>query len=100
MLESASEPPVTSLQTVRVYPNPFLPQHRFVIFDNLPLDATVRVHNAAGSVVRIFHPSDLTGNQAQWDGTNQQGRPVAAGVYLYSVTSGSSVQRGKIIVAR
>jgi len=100
MLESTSEPPVATLQSVRVYPNPFLPQHRFVIFDNLPQDATVRIHNAAGAVVRIFHPSELVGNQAQWDGTNQEGRPVSAGIYLYSVTSGSSVERGKIIVAR
>lgn len=100
MYESSSQPPVTTLQSVRVYPNPFLPQHRFVIFDNLPLDATLRIHNAAGSVIRIFHPNELVGNQAQWDGTNQEGRPVSAGIYLYSVTSGSSVERGKIIVAR
>ncbi len=99
-LESASQPPVATLQSARVYPNPFRPQHRFVIFDNLPQDATVRIHNAAGAVVRIFHPRDLVGNQAQWDGTNEDGRPVAAGVYLYSITAGSSVERGKLIVAR
>ena len=100
MLESSSQPQVTTLQTVQVYPNPFRPQHRFVIFDNLPKASTVRIHNAAGAVVRTFHPGNLTGNQAQWDGTNEDGRAVSAGVYLYSVTAGSSVERGKIIVAR
>ena len=100
MLESSSQPPATALQTVQVYPNPFRPQHRFVIFDNLPKNSTVRIHTAAGLVVRAFHPGGLTGNQAQWDGTNEDGRAVAAGIYLYSVTAGSSVERGKIIVAR
>jgi hypothetical protein len=100
MLESAAQPPVSSLQTVRVYPNPFRPQHRFVIFDNLPRNSTLRLHNAAGAVVRIFRPRNLLGNQAQWDGTNEDGKPVAPGVYLYSITAGSSVERGKIIVAR
>jgi flagellar hook assembly protein FlgD len=42
----------------------------------------------------------LAGNQAQWDGNNESGRPVSPGVYLYSVTAGSTVERGKIVVAR
>ncbi len=100
VLESKSQPVVTALQGVRVYPNPFLPQHRFVIFDGLPPDATVRIHTPAGNVIRTLRPSQLQGNQAQWDGTNEDGRAVSPGVYLYSVASGSSVARGKIIVAR
>jgi hypothetical protein len=102
MLEGAGQTPVPngSLAAVVPYPNPFKPQHRFVIFDNLPRNSTLRIHNAAGHVVKIFHPRDLTGNQAQWDGKNEQGASVTAGVYLFSVVSGSKVQRGKVIVAR
>jgi hypothetical protein len=100
MLESRAQPPVAKLKTVKAYPNPFRPQHRYVIFDHLPLNATVRVHNSAGDVVRIIRPSDLAGSQAQWDGKNQDGKNVAPGVYLFSVAAGTSVERGKIIVAR
>lgn len=102
MFESPSQPALesNSLPAILPYPNPFRPQHRVVIFDKLPRNATLRLHDADGRVVRIFHPRDLTGNQAQWDGRNEQGKPVAAGVYLFSVTSGSAVQRGKVIVAR
>jgi hypothetical protein len=57
-------------------------------------------NGSLGNVVRIFHPRDLVGNQVQWDGKNQQGKPVTAGVYLFSIVSGSDVQRGKVIVAR
>lgn len=102
MLEGAGQTvvPNGSLAEVTPYPNPFKPGHRFVIFDNLPRNSTLRIHDGTGHVVRIFHPRDLTGNQAQWDGKNQQGSPVSTGVYLFSVVSGSKVQRGKVIVAR
>jgi hypothetical protein len=102
MLESSSQPeiPAGELAVVTPYPNPFRPHHAFVIFDKLPVNATLRLHEPSGRVIRIFHPRDLTGNQVQWDGRNEQGRRVPPGVYLFSVTSGAKVQRGKVIVAR
>lgn len=102
MFESPSQPeiPRGRLSGIVPYPNPFRPHHRFVILDNLPSNSTVRIHAPSGNVVRIFHPRDLQGNQIQWDGKNESGRPVSPGVYLYSIVSGSSVERGKIIVAR
>lgn len=102
MFESSARPspPNGSLPGVVPYPNPFRPQHAFVIFDNLPRNSTLRIHGPTGTVVRTFRPGDLQGNQAQWDGRNENGKPVKPGVYLFSVTSGSAVQRGKIIVAR
>ena len=102
MLEGAGPPAVApgDLAVIVPYPNPFKAQHRFVIFPDLPSNSTLLIYNAAGSVVRTFQPRDLTGNQVQWDGKNEQGKPVTAGVYLFSVVSGSAVQRGKVIVAR
>ncbi len=102
MFESASHPEVPKgrLENIIPYPNPFRPHHAFVILDNLPSNATVRIHSPSGNVVRIFQPRDLLGSRIQWDGNNESGRRVAAGVYTYSVTSGSSVVRGRIIVAR
>ena len=71
-----------------------------MLFEKLPVNSTLRIHNAAGDVVRIFRPRDLMGNEAHWDGRNQDGRPVSPGVYLYSIAAGSRTIRGKIIVAR
>jgi hypothetical protein len=84
----------------KVYPNPFRPQHRYVIFDNLPQGASVAVLTQSGSVVRRFAPSQVQGNQCQWDGLNAGGAKVSPGIYLYSVTSGAKTRMGKIIVAR
>jgi len=102
VLQSESQPAIPSgqLSAIIPYPNPFRPHHRYVIFDKLPANATLRIYGPAGQVVRIFKPGDLKGNEAQWDGTNEQGHTVKSGVYMFSVTSGSVVQRGKIIVAR
>ena len=100
LYESEAQPPVPTLSALRVFPNPFQARHQFMLFDNLPTNSTLRIHNAAGDVVRIFTPRDLRGNQAQWNGKNQDGQTVSPGVYLYSVVAGASVKRGKIIVAR
>jgi hypothetical protein len=84
----------------KVYPNPFRPNHRFVIFDGLPDGASVAIHTESGNVIRRFPPSQVQGNQCQWDGLNASGNKVSPGVYLYSVVSGSKTKMGKIIVAR
>lgn len=102
MFESASQPPRQSgdLQDVLPYPNPFRPHHAFVVFDKIPVNSTLRIHGPGGEVVRIYRPGELKGNQAQWDGRNEKGQRVQPGVYMFSITSGSVVKRGKVIVAR
>ncbi len=102
MLESESQPAITSgeLATVVPYPNPFRPQHAYVIFNKLPANSTLRIYDPSGHVVRTYQPAEMLGNEVQWDGKNEDGRKVAPGVYPFSVVSRSKVQRGKVIVAR
>jgi hypothetical protein len=102
MFESSSQPEIRKGQLAKIvpYPNPFRSGHSVVVFRGLPPNATLRIHEPSGRVVRILHPRDLLGNEAQWDGKNEGGEPVPPGVYVFSVTSGSAVQRGKVIVAR
>lgn len=102
MLESASQPAIPGGEISKIvpYPNPFRPGHAFVVFRGLPSNSTLRIHEPSGRVVRIFRPRDLLGAEAQWDGKNEEGKPVPPGVYMFSVTSGSAVERGKVIVAR
>lgn len=101
-LEGPSKPevPAGRVGTIVAYPNPFRPRHAFVLFENLPVNATLRIHDPRGLVVRTFRPRDITGNQIRWDGLNDHGRRVAPGVYQFSVKSGSGILRGKLIVAR
>jgi|GEM_PF-2327845 len=99
-LEGGVARPKTSLSDYKVYPNPFRKQHRMVIFDQLPPDAEVRIHSQDGQTVKTFHPRDLTGGQAQWDGNNDAGRAVKSGVYLWTIQAGKQAKRGRLIVAR
>jgi hypothetical protein len=92
--------PKSSLGDLSVYPNPFRASHRHVIFDQLPPQSELRIHTQAGQSVRTFRPSELNGYQAHWDGRNDAGKPVAPGVYLYTVKAGSQVKKGRLIVAR
>ncbi len=74
---------------MNVFPNPYIgfnPQElnkyaRFVTFTHLPRKATVRVFNLAGVLVRTLLKDD-TSQFFQWDLRNEDGFPVAAGMYL------------------
>jgi len=70
-------------------PNPF--SGSTTIRFDLPRAAQVglRVYNVAGRVVRdLIEPSQSEAGQHEisWDGRDQSGRPLAAGVYLYRLT--------------
>ena len=102
MFESSSQPPIKpgAIAKIVPYPNPFRPEHAFVIFRGLPSNSTLRIHDPSGRVLRLFRPADMLGSEIHWDGKNESGKAVPPGVYVFSVTSGSSVERGKVIVAR
>jgi hypothetical protein len=77
---------------VNVFPNPYIgfnPQEankyqRFVTFTHLPVKATLRVFNLAGVLVRTIQKDDPT-QFRQWDLRNEDGFPVAAGMYIVHI---------------
>lgn len=84
------------------YPNPFnpmttlrydLPENSFVnitIYDMLGKEVKKLV---SGERVSGFH-------SAIWKGTNDQGKPVSAGVYLYQIRAGKFVQTKKMVLLK
>jgi hypothetical protein len=77
---------------VNVYPNPYIgfnpmeanKYERFVTFTHLPTNATIRIFNLAGVLVRTMVKSDAT-QYFQWDLRNENGFPVGAGMYIAHV---------------
>ena len=77
------------VEMVNVYPNPYVgynPQEvnkyeRFVTFTHLPTNATLRVFNLAGVLVRTLK-KEGGGQFFEWDLQNEDGFPVAAGMYI------------------
>jgi hypothetical protein len=100
------------LNSVRVYPNPFQPNagnadrgKRFssgdptsgIIFDALPLNATIDIYTALGR--RVARLSGST--TIQWDVRTEGGRDVASGGYLAVITApGLKTAVKKILILR
>jgi hypothetical protein len=82
----------SDVEKINVFPNPYYAFNaaetnrfvRFVTFNFLPDQATVRIFNLAGQLVRVLEKNDDT-QFLRWDLTNQSNFPVASGVYLAHV---------------
>lgn len=74
---------------INVFPNPYIgfntqevnKYNRFVTFSHLPKNATLRIFNLSGVLIRTLQKSDDT-QFIQWDLKNESGFPAAAGMYV------------------
>jgi hypothetical protein len=74
---------------INVFPNPYYgvnseelnKYNRFVTFTHLPAKATVRIFNLAGVLVKTIEKDDSE-QYLRWDLANQNGLPVASGLYI------------------
>ena len=84
------------------YPNPFNPIT--TLRYDLPGDAMVNItiYDMLGNLVsNLINTNQLSGFKSiQWDATNNQGQPVSAGVYLYSIEAGEFMQTKKMILLK
>jgi hypothetical protein len=77
------------IERINVFPNPYYGMNRaeiyrnqkFVTFNHLPYDATVRIFNLAGTLVRTIRKYDPS-QFATWDLNNENGLQAAAGLYI------------------
>ena len=94
--------------SIRVYPNPWVPSDRTgrrgsladgVTFDNLsPAGGEIRIYDVAGRLVR--NQRWLAGQTStEWLGKNNSSQYVASGVYIWITNSGGR-QSGKIVVVK
>lgn len=83
------------VKKVGVFPNPYYAFNpaetsrfqRFVTFNYLPDNATIRIFTLSGQIVRVLNKvaGDNTGQFFRWDLTNTYGFPVASGIYIVHV---------------
>lgn len=83
---------------VQVFPNPFNPHtsFRFKLKDTQPVK--LQIFNLNGQLVRtLIDEAMLPGvYQKRWNGRNQNGNPVASGLYLYRLQIGTKMLNGRI----
>ncbi|MBT4054514.1 MAG: T9SS type A sorting domain-containing protein, partial [Candidatus Marinimicrobia bacterium] len=84
------------------YPNPFNPVTTLQY--DLPEDAMVNIaiYDMMGRVVSNLVSSQQNAGykSVQWNATNNQGQPVAAGVYLYSIEAGEFRHTKKMVLLK
>jgi hypothetical protein len=85
-----------------VYPNPFNPATTISFELTSRQNVSVRVYDIRGSLVRELDnrsfPAGLT--QISWDGRDQQGRPIATGIYLIHVKSAAFDMTRKAVMIK
>ena len=85
------------------FPNPFHSQTTIAYHLPEPAEASVVVYDVRGRQVRTLEDpgSKPAGwHHVPWDGRNQRGDAVPAGVYFYRVRAGTSVKTGKVTMTR
>ena len=84
------------------YPNPFNPST--IISYNLPKDSHVNISifDVLGRKVKTLTNQHMKAgkNKVQWNGENDHGKLLAAGVYIYKILSGGYNQSKKMILVK
>jgi hypothetical protein len=92
-------------ETFRLYPNfpnPFNPETR-IQFD-LPQAEHVelRIYNTLGQLVRtlVDQPYSAGSFSVIWDGRDDNGQPLASGIYIYKMTAGAFTAQHKLLLLK
>ena len=84
------------------YPNPFNPATRIAFELPRASRISLTIHDARGMVVRRLIDGWLPegAHDAVWDGRDLDGRPAAAGLYIYRLVTDEKVMSRKMILAK
>jgi hypothetical protein len=84
------------------YPNPFNP--KTTLHYDLPEDAMVNItiYDMMGRIVSNLVSSQQNAGykSIQWNATNDEGKPVSAGLYLYTIDAGKFRQTKKMVLLK
>jgi len=102
LISSPTTVPAVDRFSVRNFPNPFNP--RTTIAYEVPVDGplSIAIFDLKGHLVRRLLDRVVTagGGSLTWDGTDQSGRPSAAGLYVLQVEAGDRVKTRKLALVR
>lgn len=82
-----------SEQIINVFPNPYYgyqnretsPTDLYVTFNHLPSNATIRIFDLSGVLVKTIYHTAQTGQLDKWNLQNENNYPVASGVYIVHI---------------
>jgi hypothetical protein len=95
--------PQPSLHVISISPNPMNPVGNLLFSTPRTGAASVRVYDVLGRLVReVIHDDSFPAGEHTiiLDGKDGQGRPLASGIYFYSVESAGESRNGRFVIAR
>ncbi|HQV34164.1 MAG TPA: T9SS type A sorting domain-containing protein, partial [Calditrichia bacterium] len=104
-LTGVEEPIATLPATARLlgnYPNPFNPGTTIAYELAHNADMEISIYNLLGQKVRTLVKGNMPAGPGQvtWNGTDQNGLPVASGIYLYRLESENRVFTRKMVLLK
>jgi len=84
------------------YPNPFNPQTHIAFSLPEQSQVTITVVNILGQTVTTLVDAPLPAGEhsVMWNGLDENGRPVASGVYFYRMKAGTFVEAKKMVLLK
>ena len=84
------------------YPNPFNPVAKIDYALIQKSHVTLKIHDLMGRHVKtlVSIEKDAGYHSTLWDATNHVGKPVSAGVYLYTIQAGEFRKAKKMILLK
>ncbi len=84
------------------FPNPFNPTTRIKYSVATPGFVNLSIYDASGRLVKTLVSENKVADQhfVDWDGTNENGASVSAGMYLYKIDAGNFVETKKMLLVK
>ncbi len=101
--ERITEPMVSNLEQVRVYPNPVRPNvtdKGAITFDRLPIGTHIRLFTPNGELLETLDVTEQDRNRKQWWLTSNNTTDVSTGIYIYILEFETEKKIGKIAVIK
>jgi len=105
-VKGIDDPPVLphSFQLYQNFPNPFNPQTtiRFEIGSAAGSHVVLDIYNVLGQHVKQLARTEMNAGSYDvvWDGTDNNGRRVASGLYLYRLQVGEEIETKKMVLLK
>ncbi|MBI5596961.1 MAG: T9SS type A sorting domain-containing protein [Elusimicrobia bacterium] len=101
---ASQRPAAEDLSAAHPYPVPFIPTqgHDKIIFTRLTARVTIRIYTLSGELVKTINKDSAVSDRMPWTPVaNEQGEPLASGVYLYHIQStDGKTASGKLMVIK
>lgn len=84
------------------YPNPFNPMTTIAFRLKAPANVSLKIYDSSGRIVRVLvnEKREAARYVEEWNGKDNDGRPVASGIYFYRLAAGDFVQTRKMVLLR